>query len=90
MSIFGKHHLEPLLEIMLSKRTKQVLLALKDKSGLTQYQVVKEISQEQDLATSTIKAVLARLRKAGLINYNGTVEFTDLGLVLIDSLRCGK
>ena len=85
-NVGGKGHLGTCLNVFISKRTKQVLLALKDKNGLTQYQVVKQISQEHNIATSTIKAVLARLRKAGLVDYNGTVELTELGLVLVNYL----
>jgi len=58
-------------------------LSLVDKQGLNQYQIVKRISQEQNLATSTIKSVLAKLKRANLIISNGSVELTDLGRFVV-------
>lgn len=71
----------------MSRQTLLVIKCLADFDGATQYKAVKYISKKKKIATSTIKYILKKLKLAGLINYNGEIELTQLGLILIKALQ---
>ncbi len=68
-------------------RTGLVFKCLFNFNGCTQYKAVKYISKEQNLATSTIKYALKKLREAGVISYNGKITFTQFGEVLKNEIK---
>lgn len=89
MIIGGSEHsgLGAFCDAFLSAKTKAILRRLVEVEGLTTYGAVKLISKAENLATSTVKYVLAKLRKAGLVNYNGKVELTQIGLFIVNILK---
>ncbi len=68
--------------VFLSERTKSVIRRLSEVEGLTTYAAVKSISSKEKLATSTVKYVLGKLRRAKVIDYNGSLKITDFGKML--------
>lgn len=79
--------LKPFLDEFLSKNTRLVLLELEGLEGDSQYEIVKKISKDASLATSTIKYILKKLKSAELVDYNGSVKLSRRGKVICNELR---
>jgi len=53
---------------------------------LTQYSAIKYISKKRNLAPSSLKYILKKLRDKKIINYNGKIEIKKEDLFLIKLL----
>ena len=52
----------------------------------SKYSLIKYLSKKENLAQSTLKYNLYKLREKGLIDFNGKIEITEKGLFLIKLL----
>lgn len=64
-----------------------ILIELVRFVGLTKYSAIKFISKKRNLAPSSLKYILKNLKEKKLIDYNGKIEISEKGFLLIKKLR---
>ena len=79
MVYFGERKITSFLEIVLSKREKQILVSILNYNGKTFSFIVRDLSET--IPESTLKSVIRRFRDAGLLEYgNGqSLKLSELG-----------
>jgi len=55
--------------------------------GGSKYEFIKQVSGKNNLAPSTIRYSLKKLKEAGIIDSNGKIELTKKGRILVGILR---